>query len=84
MAIVVQDAEKMIAEASDVAKYIFTEDEEERARLKQKLDNVPKDAHHKLIGIQTLENLLEKVLGFNIQDEDSPKNIKSFINYDGT
>jgi len=34
MAIVVQDAEKMIAEASDVAKYIFTEDEEERARLK--------------------------------------------------
>jgi len=55
----------MIDELNDVAKYIFTESEEERAKLKNHLDNKPKDAH-KVIGIQTLENLLEKILGFEI------------------
>jgi metal transporter CNNM len=84
LAIVVEDAEKLMTEGADVAKYIFTDDEEERARLKNELDNRPADARHKLVGIQTLENLLEKILGFDIVDEDSPRALKSFVNFSGT
>lgn len=49
----------LMEEATEAAKYILTDDESERARLKDILDSKPESSHHKLVGIQTLENLLE-------------------------
>lgn len=73
-AIVTKDPENMVREASAVVQYICCPDEEKTQKL-DKINSTIGKHKHEVLGLITMERLIESILSIHIMDEKDADNL---------